>query len=76
MDSLTPPPLREELGAQSLSNAPPCLLASVFLFHKWAGASLHPVCRWPQLPGLGWGPENLPVKLPRGGRACLPGGGP
>lgn len=36
---LDPAALRAELRAQSLSGAPRSLLASVFLFHKGAGAS-------------------------------------
>ena len=55
MDSLTSPPLREELGAQSLSDAPPRLLASVFLFHKPARASSAQSADGPSRPGWAGG---------------------
>ena len=69
---LDPAPLREELGAQSLSNAPPCLLASVFLFHKWAGASSTRSAGGPSCLGWAGGLRTSRSSCPEvGGPACL-----
>ena len=72
MDSLTSPPLREELGAQSLSDAPPSLLASVFLFHKRARASSAQSADGPSRLGWAGGLRTSRSSCPEGdGPACL-----